>query len=149
MEQNFIELDKLIEHFGFGTIQLRLLAMCAIGYFAVCSELLATVMIESTLESTFHLSNIEYAMLPFFTSLIGLIASIVFGIISDIYGRKKPFIISIVFVIFGGIMSILCTTDTLKHFYFFIIFRSFVSIGLSGIAAIDFILFMEFLPKTT
>ncbi|ETO08605.1 sugar transporter [Reticulomyxa filosa] len=139
-QSNLLVIDEIVNAIGFGKYQWYLLWMCAVGYMAVCSELLVIVFLQSDLMDYFNFdSNITYSWLPCLSTLSSLCSSLVFGVLSDRYGRKMFYIGSLVLVILGALLSICAQTFTE-----FVIFRGVIGgIGLGGLSTIDYVLFLE------
>lgn len=80
--------EDILDKIGFGYFQWKMLFLCAFGYFAVCTEMLITVLISDLLLDEFHISRYTFAWLPFSTTLASLFGSMIWGYISDLYGRQ-------------------------------------------------------------
>lgn len=66
-----------------------------------------------------------------------MVGGFIFGTISDRYGRKKPFIISLAILAVSGILSAFPPV-----FPVLILFRTFIAIGTGGIEAVAFVLLL-------
>mmetsp|Transcript_56483 Transcript_56483/g.104590 ORF Transcript_56483/g.104590 Transcript_56483/m.104590 type:complete len:466 (+) Transcript_56483:65-1462(+) len=135
--------DEVLEDIGFGKFHFRMLLLCAVGYFGVCSELLVAVFLELPLMHEFHLTPGEYAYLPCTVSVTSFLASCIAGKVADKYGRSPVFSIALSLVAGGGFLCALC-----KSFWTFIMCRSLVGIGLGSLAVVDYVLFQEFCPPS-
>ena len=136
--------DDLLEQSGFGWFQIRLCILCGMGYFAVGSEILAMVMTQSEVMTTFNLTNSsQYSFLPFFANLASFTSAILVGKWSDMQGRKWPFVFS---VWMSAIFGICCGACSFS-FWSLILFRSLVGFGLGGITVIDYIVMVESCPR--
>merc|ERR550532_4006959 len=71
------EVSTLIDSWSFGFYQLVLLILCAAGYFAVCADLLLMVYIQPSLQTSFDISNLQFAFLAFAITMSGNLGSIV------------------------------------------------------------------------
>jgi len=136
--------DIALDAAGFGRFQLRALLLCSAGYFASCSELLLLVFLEAPVMAEFGLSARDYVLLPFGGSLLTFFASLVFGRVADRYGRRLVFTWSLLLV--GG-AGLLCACA--RSFAELVALRWLVSIGNSGIAVVDYIVYQEFSPRSS
>ncbi|KAL3843137.1 hypothetical protein ACJMK2_021089 [Sinanodonta woodiana] len=137
-----IHLDDVLSQLKVGPFQWRMLLLAGGGYLAVCSEIMVFVFLSEPVTKEWSLTRMTFAMLPFVSGITGIIGSFTFGIISDRYGRQKPFIIATAIVAVFGLISAFSPT-----FWFLVLIRSLVSLGNGGLEAVDFVLLLECLPR--
>ena len=135
-------IDTLLTHISFGAYQKRLLALCALGYFAVCAELLVLVFVAQGVQDEFNISRTTFSWLPFAGTVSNFAGGLLFGVAGDVYGRQGPFIISVLLTGISGLTSAFAPS-----FITLVFLRSVMSFGLGGITAIDFVLFLETTPS--
>ncbi|KAF4650011.1 hypothetical protein FOL47_001516, partial [Perkinsus chesapeaki] len=135
--------EQVIDTIGYGRFQYWLLLLCSVGYFAVCAELLVVVFIQSELMKEFNLTPTRYAIFPFLTSLLSMISSTAFGYLSDRFGRKWPFVITLLISAVAGIASAFAWS-----FWSVVLFRCIVAIGLGGLSSLDYLIYVEFTPES-
>lgn len=68
-----------------------------------------------------------------------LLGSVLFGMASDRFGRKRPLIVAVVIQVFGGIGAAYIT-----HYWGFTIVRFFVGASVGGTMVVGFVIMMEF-----
>mmetsp|Transcript_54419 Transcript_54419/g.129693 ORF Transcript_54419/g.129693 Transcript_54419/m.129693 type:complete len:472 (+) Transcript_54419:113-1528(+) len=136
--------DEVLQEIGFGRFQVRMLLLCAVGYFGVCSELLVAVFLEEPLMHEFGLTTGEYAYLPFTVSLCSFTASFLAGKVADWRGRSPVFVSALALVAGGGFLCAVCRT-----FWSVIMCRAVVGIGLGALAVVDYVTFQEFSPPSS
>ena len=108
----------------------------------MCADLLVLVYIRSSLEASFTMGNMDFAFLSFTSSLTSNVGSLVFGLIADHCGSRKPFIIS------SFLTVAFCLTAAItQEFYQLIFTRAIVGFGLGGLTAVDFVVFNEICPS--
>jgi len=134
-------LEKWIEDIGYGCFQVRLLAFCGVGYFAVCAEMLVTVFIEQPVMTSFNLSASSFALLPFCVNAASFVSCFYLGYLSDTVGRKWLFAAGIVVVAVFGLASA-CSPSWLC----LILFRCAVGVGNGCLSVVDYVVFVECTP---
>ncbi len=75
--------DDVLVGVGFGGFQLRLLTLCATGYFAVCAELLVLTFIEVDLRHDFGVSKRTLALFAIGINVTSFLGSLGFGVLID------------------------------------------------------------------
>ena len=134
--------EDILDGAGYGVFQLRLIALCAVGYFAVCAELMLVVFLEEPLMQEFELTKGQYAWLPFGVSSASLIASFAAGPLADSCGRKVIFAGSLMLVGLAGVGSAFA-----PGFSSMVLVRCLVGIGNACLSVVDYVVFREFTPK--
>ena len=130
-------LDDALTELKFGWFQIKMLVLAGGGYFAVCSELLVFVFLSRPVKAEWGLDDMMFPWLPFCSGIGGIIGGFAFGIVSDRFGRQKPFIISTAFVAVFGTVSAFAPS-----FWLLVFFRSLVSVGTGGLESVDFVLLL-------
>jgi putative MFS transporter len=72
-----------------------------------------------------------------------LLGSLVWGVVSDTLGRKQAFTFT---SLWAGVFGMLCSTSS--GVYTLVLWRFLMGFGLGGNLAVDFSLFMEFVPTS-
>ncbi|KAJ6239847.1 major facilitator-type transporter hxnz-related [Anaeramoeba flamelloides] len=140
--QIIVNLDHVLNWIGFGRYHVLILIVCGCAYFSVCSELLLIMYLSKPFaDSSFSHGNVEYSLYPFFTTLVSFFGGLVWGVLSDKYGRKPIFIITVAISGLFGLLSSL-----VPNFALFVFMRCITSIGLCGTVAVDFVMFLEISP---
>ena len=136
-------LEEMLDNAGFGWFQIRICLLCAMGYFAVGSELLTMVMTQTGVMAEFDItSSLSFSWLPFCANLASFVAAIAIGKVIDKLGRKWPFILCIAV---SAVFALLCSVA--PSFPVLTVFRSVVGFGLGGIAVIDYVVLVEVCPS--
>jgi len=136
------KVEQLIEEIGYGWFQVRLLMLCAVGYFACNAELLLTIFLEHPLMDKFGLTTDDFAFLIFSVNLVSFLTATVCGVLADRIGRRLFFMFALVFVAVFGLCSAF-----VQSWGMFILFRSLVAIGIGGLSVIDYVMFIECTPN--
>ncbi|KAK3596795.1 hypothetical protein CHS0354_036634 [Potamilus streckersoni] len=137
-----IQLDDVLAQLKVGLFQWKMLLLAGGGYLAVCSEIMVFVFLSEPVTKEWNLMHMTFAMLPFVSGITGIIGSFTFGIISDRFGRQKPFIIAVAIVAVFGLISAFSPT-----FWSLVLIRSLVSLGNGGLEAVDFVLLLGSYPE--
>ncbi|XP_046573742.1 synaptic vesicle 2-related protein-like [Haliotis rubra] len=140
--EKVIHLDEALSQIKFGLFHIKMLILAGGGYFAVCSEILVFVFLSEPVKKEWNLSHYDFAWLPFFSGVCGIVGGYVFGVLSDRIGRQIPFIASISVCCVFGVASAFAPSYILL-----VVLRSLVSVGTGGLESVDFVLLLEFLPK--
>ncbi|XP_071100327.1 synaptic vesicle 2-related protein-like [Haliotis cracherodii] len=141
-DKKIIHLDDALSQIKFGLFHIKMLILAGGGYFAVCSEILVFVFLSEPVKKEWNLNHYDFAWLPFFSGVCGIVGGYVFGVLSDRIGRQIPFIVSISVCCVFGVASAFAPSYILL-----VILRSLVSVGTGGLESVDFVLLLEFLPK--
>ena len=87
------------------------------------------------------MGNMDFAFLSFASSLSSNVGSLVFGLVADHMGSRKPFILSS----FLTVAFCLAAAIT-QQFYQLLLARTVVGMGLGGLTSVDFVVFNEICP---
>ncbi|KAK3090564.1 hypothetical protein FSP39_012726 [Pinctada imbricata] len=139
-EQNYLE--DVLSSFEFGKFHFKMMLVTCGAYFAYCSEIVVFIFLSAPLRKEWDLKNFVFPLLPLFGGVGGIIGEIICGILSDRIGRKKPFLVSLYTVAIFGVLSAFAPS-----FPVIIAFRFMVFVGSGALAAVVFVLLLEFLPK--
>lgn len=137
-----LTIDEALDLAGFGWFQLRLQAIAGMGYMADTAELLfVTFLLPEFARLWPHLTPAQLSMVPALSAAGTLVAAPVWGALSDVYGRRLVFLSSMCLMAAAGLAS-----ATAPSFWSFVATRVVVGAGLGGALAVDFVVFVEFVP---
>ena len=130
-------LDEILSSYKFGKFHYKMMLTTCGAYFALCSELLVFVFLSGPLKKEWQLDKYVFPILPLFGGIGSIVGEISCGTLSDRFGRKIPFLVSIyIIALFGGLSAIALS------FIVMIAFRFCVFIGIGALAAVDFVLLL-------
>eukprot|EP00929_Paragymnodinium_shiwhaense_P105905 TRINITY_DN70956_c0_g1_i1.p1 TRINITY_DN70956_c0_g1~~TRINITY_DN70956_c0_g1_i1.p1 ORF type:complete len:465 (-),score=78.21 TRINITY_DN70956_c0_g1_i1:125-1519(-) len=135
--------EQVLEDVGFGVFQQRVLLLCAVGYFAVCAELLLVVFLEEPLMHEWSLSENQYKFFPLTLNICSFLSALTAGKVADRFGRQIVFTASLALVCIAGFVAALSPS-----FFTLIVLRSIVALGLGGLAVVDYVVFQELTPPS-
>ncbi|CAI9722613.1 vesicle 2-related 7-like [Octopus vulgaris] len=141
-EETERSLDDVLTDIKFGRFHILIILLGGTAYFAVCSELMVFVFLNEPIKKEWHLSDMVFPWLPFCNGLASMFGEYLFGILSDRHGRQFTFVLTVSICCIFAIGSTFAT-----NFPILVVFRSFVSFGKGGLAALAFVLPIEFLPR--
>ncbi|KAL8603810.1 hypothetical protein ACOMHN_058545 [Nucella lapillus] len=141
-ENETLHLDDILSSLKFGPYQIKLLALVGGGYFAVCAEFMLFVFLSTPAREEWQLAEYEFPWLPFSSGIAGIVGGLVFGTVSDRFGRRLPFIVGMTCVAVFGLASAFANS-----FPLFIVLRCVVILGTSAFKCVGFVLLLEFLPR--
>jgi putative MFS transporter len=137
-----LSIEKALDKAGFGAFQIKLFVLCGLGWSADVGEirLIGFLLDGHTLE--FELSPGEKWVLSaiFFVGMF--LGAWLWGIVADRCGRKHAFTATCCLTFTFGSGSALANTATALA-----ICRFAVGLGLGGNLAVDFSMFLEYLPS--
>lgn len=137
-----LTIDEVLELVGFGRFQVRLQAISGLGYMADTAELLfVTFLLPEFAKLWPHLTRAQLSLVPALSAAGTLVAAPVWGLASDLFGRRVVFLGSMCLMAFAGLASALAPS-----FWPFIATRVLVGAGLGGALAVDFVVFIEYVP---
>lgn len=132
-----IHLDDVLSTVRFGKFHFKMLILTCGAYFSACAEMLLIVFLSKPIKSEWALSDMIFPLLPFFSGIVSFMGSFTFGSLSDKFGRQRPLLASLFCVAVFGVSSAF-----VPYFWLFVILRTFVSFGTSGIETVNFVLLL-------
>eukprot|EP00401_Gymnodinium_catenatum_P015629 CAMPEP_0117553910 /NCGR_PEP_ID=MMETSP0784-20121206/50476_1 /TAXON_ID=39447 /ORGANISM="" /LENGTH=478 /DNA_ID=CAMNT_0005351047 /DNA_START=17 /DNA_END=1453 /DNA_ORIENTATION=- len=136
-----IELDEVLQRIGTGRFQVCVLVLCGLGFAAAAFEIFVVGFVFVELRDEWLLSEYELATIPTFIGVGTVLGSTLWGVAADLYGRQLIFMTTSAFVAVFGIFSAFS-----KSVVWLTLHRFLVAVGFGGNVAVDFALFVEFLP---
>ncbi|KAJ8327262.1 hypothetical protein O5D80_004669 [Batrachochytrium dendrobatidis] len=137
-------LDQLLNDIGYGKYQNMLLFFCGLGWMTDCMWLQAIVLVLPQVQKAYGLNAATAGIMLSCTFLGMLIGALIWGEVSDRYGRKWPFANMLFVTILCGLLSFTATTD----FSLLCLAITGVGIGVGGHTAVDSCMFLEFCPSS-
>jgi putative MFS transporter len=136
-----VTVDEVIDGMGFGRYQIWLLSLCGAGWAADILDLQVIAYLIPALVKDWQVPRAQLGIAASSTFLGMLLGSLFWGVISDRYGRRPAFMFtSLCAGVFGMAAS---TSLNVSHLVFWRLLQGF---GLGGNLAVDFSLYMEFVP---
>eukprot|EP00298_Acanthocystis_sp_HF-20_P012353 c19846_g2_i1.p1 GENE.c19846_g2_i1~~c19846_g2_i1.p1 ORF type:complete len:539 (+),score=191.52 c19846_g2_i1:549-2165(+) len=133
--------EEAIDEIGFGSTQVIVITIVGLCWIADSMEMLLLSFIGPQLRCVWELSSFDEALITTVVFIGMMIGAYGWGVISDIFGRRKALFGSAFFSFFFGMCCAFAPS------YPFLIFcRGGVGIGVGGIP-VGFSLLMEFTPK--
>ncbi len=134
-------IDQAIERLGFGKFHWRLLFLCGACGVIDAMEMMCLPFLQPASACTFHVDETTQALLSSVVFLGMMVGSLLWGFISDRYGRRQAYLASTMMTFVFGILSSAAPT-----FGALLVCRAFVGMGVTG-SAVAFTLFAEFLAR--
>ena len=135
-------LNAAVNAVGIGNFHYWLVLVCSYGFFVDAAESSLIGIIYPTLMDKFGATESQIALIGSLTSLGMLIGAIFFGKISDSFGRRSMFVISLTICFaFSFISSFAYDVTT------FAVLRLFLGVGYGGNIITCSTLLIEFLPQ--
>ena len=110
---------------------MKILIFACFSYFVFSVEILIPSVISLPLSVYFHLSPLQFSILPCFLAITGILGGYIWGHFADIYGREICFRCSLILLIAFDLAS----TYT-QQWPVFILFRCLANFGLSALQVI-------------
>jgi MFS family permease len=134
-------LDRAIDDIGTGWVQKELLLVTSFGQFIDAAETSMLGVVLPFLQSEFHATESELALVGSLTAFGMMVGAPLFGRLSDLYGRKRIYQLSLsLCVVFGFISSFM--TDIRS----FAVMRLFLGLGYGGNMVACTTLLVEYVP---
>jgi putative MFS transporter len=92
MKNGIAPFDEVLARVGFGRFQIWLVLACGLGYTADTIELLMLTFVLPELRQDFGLDSLSLSIAPAVSSIGIVIGAVVWGGISDKYGRRWAFL---------------------------------------------------------
>ncbi|XP_021360908.1 putative transporter svop-1 isoform X2 [Mizuhopecten yessoensis] len=135
-------LDDVFSSIKFGRFHIKMMILTCHGYFAVCSEMMLIIFLTDPLKKEWNVPNMVYPWFLACGGVGGILGGVVIGIVSDKYGRRIPFLISVfILAVFAGIAPFV------NSFPLFVFVRTLISVGEGGLGALVYVQLLEFLPR--
>ena len=140
-----VEPDSLVENLlsaiGFGPFQLIAFSLAGLTYFAFACEVLTFTFISMDVSEEWGLDGVTFAILPAATCLTNILGGILFGYLSDRYGRIWPYAVCMAII---GVFILASAAS--KTYWMLIVLRAVTSVGIGGIISMLHPMLIEFLP---
>jgi len=137
-----LTIDEVLDLAGCGKFQVRLHAITGLGYMADTAELLfVTFLLPEFATMWPELSRPQLSLVPALSAAGALLAAPLWGLASDLHGRRSVFLGSLCLVVVAGLAG-----AAVSSFIAFLVTRVLVGAGLGGALTSTFVVFMEFCP---
>mmetsp|Transcript_57407 Transcript_57407/g.122092 ORF Transcript_57407/g.122092 Transcript_57407/m.122092 type:complete len:483 (+) Transcript_57407:296-1744(+) len=136
-----LTVDEALHFIPWGRFQWLLFATCGIGYAAEIIEMMLMSFALPELRKEWDIDNLTVADASMWSNIGVMIGAGVWGIMADWLGRRVVFISSVAITFLFGMLGAFAPT-----FELFVASRFMVGMGIGGNLAVDFALFMEFVP---
>lgn len=133
-------LDEALSALGFGNFQGLVLAYAGLGWVAEAMEMMLLSFVGPAIQPEWGLSSSEESLISTVAFAGMLVGAYSWGIVSDIYGRKKGFLGAAIITSGAGFLSAFS-----PNYITLLILRCFVGIGL-GCGHVYTSWFLEFVP---
>ena len=140
--------DDAINKIGFGPFQVLITVFCGLLMVADTMELMILSILSPAVKCQWMLSNFEEAMITSVVFVGFLVGGLFWGVIFDIFGRKKGlFIVNVVILIFGVLSALKVSPDDgrIPGYPWLLICRFGVGVGAGGTPQVV-TYYVEFLP---
>lgn len=136
-----VSVDDILTYIGFGPFQVLAFFLAGLGYVSYGLEIVTFTFINIPIGQLWNLTSLQFSVLPAMTSVSNIIGALLFGSLTDLYGRVWPFSLCI------GLVGVFTLASAFANtFLVFSILRVIVSVGTGGIPTFIFPMLMEFLP---
>lgn len=142
MTATTISFDNAIQQVGFGRFQTKLMIICGLGWAADAMEVLLISFALPAIAQEWNLTNTQKGLLGTAIFLGMLVGALVWGRVSDLFGRKVGFISTVAIDSVFGLLSAFAPS-----FAWLVILRSLTGFGVGGTLPVDYSIFAEYLPK--
>ncbi|CAG8719351.1 14217_t:CDS:2 [Cetraspora pellucida] len=138
-----LALDRIINKIGMGKFQKQLLWLCGLGWLSDNMWIQCVVVILPRVKVHYDVNEKFIGILSSSMSTGMMIGALFWGVLSDSYGRKKAFNLTLFFTALFGTLSAFSQSFIQLCF---LLFLTGFSVG--GNMPVDGALFLEFIPKT-
>ena len=136
-----VSVDDVLDYIGFGPFQVLVFLLAGLGYVSYGLEDITFTFINMPIGKLWNMTSLQFAVLPAMTSVSNIVGAVVFGSLTDLYGRVWPFSLCI------GMVGIFTLASAFAgSFLTFTILRLIVSVGTGGIPTFIYPMLVEFLP---
>ncbi|KAJ3288123.1 hypothetical protein HDU79_005094 [Rhizoclosmatium sp. JEL0117] len=136
-------INDCIANIGMGTYQWRLFFLCGFGWFADNMWLQGVSVVIPGIRREFGLSESEMGVGSTFVFLGMMIGSAMWGILSDVIGRKPAFTLTLLITSLFGFWA--ASAQSFPQFYWRLFW---MGTGVGGNLPVDGSLFLEFIPAS-
>jgi len=136
-----LSVDEALHFIPWGRFQWLLFATCGMGYAAEIIEMMLMSFALPELKKEWDLDNLTAADASMWANIGVMVGAGVWGIMADWAGRRVVFLSSVGITFLFGLLGAFAPT-----FELFVASRFIVGMGIGGNLAVDFALFMEFVP---
>lgn len=136
-----LSVDDVLDFTGFGPFQVLVFSLAGLAYVSYGLENITFTFINMPIGTLWNMTSFQFSILPAMTSVSNIIGSLLFGSLTDLYGRVWPFALCIFIV---GVFTL--ASAFARSFLVFCILRLIVSVGTGGIPTFIYPMLMEFLP---
>jgi len=136
-----MSLDDAIDHCGFGWFQIKLLFVAGACWMSESMEMMLLSVLSPILTCRWKLSGFMEASITTVVFLGMMVGSVMWGTISDRWGRRFGFLATTVFTFVFGFLSAFS-----PDIYVMLLLRCLVGVGVGG-GHTAFTLFAEYLPR--
>lgn len=141
-QERVVGLVEALDLLPWGRFHWLLFATCGLGYAADMVELLMLGFALPEIGKEWELDKITLSTASLFSNLGIMVGAAAWGALSDVLGRRLAFLGSVALTFACGLGSAFSTT-----FWAFVLCRFFVGCGLGGNLAVDYVIFLEFVPS--
>ncbi|KAJ3111643.1 hypothetical protein HDU96_005502 [Phlyctochytrium bullatum] len=142
--RNMTTLNAITSQIGMGPYQWLMFWVCGFGWFADNMWLQALALVLPEVKATFGITDNKTASLGTSMTLTGMIfGASVWGILSDVIGRRPAFLLTL---LIGGVFGGLAALS--PNFVAYCCFLFLMGFGIGGNLPVDGSLFLEFIPST-
>uniref|UniRef100_A0A7S4PCI1 Major facilitator superfamily (MFS) profile domain-containing protein n=1 Tax=Paramoeba aestuarina TaxID=180227 RepID=A0A7S4PCI1_9EUKA len=134
-------LEEVLEHIGLTKLHVIVLVSCALGYYAVCVEMMMFIFMYYPLVETWNISGLDYALYQALGTACSFVAGLSCGWWADRFGRRGPLLFGIGIAWAAGFASAFSSS-----FWMYVGFRCAVSAGLAAVSVVNFVIVSEFFP---
>ena len=136
-----LSIDDALNYIGFGPFQVLAFLLAGLGYISYGLEIVTFTFINEPIGKLWNMTTLHFSILPAMTSVSNIIGALLFGSLTDLYGRVWPFSLCI-----GTVGVFTLASAFAPSFWIFFVLRLIVSVGTGGIPTFIFPMLMEFLP---
>ena len=140
-QRRLATIDDALNYIGFGPFQVLAFLLAGLGYISYGLENVTFTFINEPIGNLWNMTTFHFSILPAMTSVSNIIGAVLFGSLTDLYGRVWPFSLCVGTV---GVFTLASAFAT--SFWTFCVLRLIVSVGTGGIPTFIFPMLMEFLP---
>ncbi|XP_023529009.1 organic cation/carnitine transporter 7-like isoform X1 [Cucurbita pepo subsp. pepo] len=133
-------IDEALVSMGFGNYQILVLVYAGMGWVSEAMEMMLLSFVGPAVQSAWSLSPREESLITSVVFAGMLVGAYSWGIVSDIYGRRKGFFITATITSIAGFLSVFA-----PNYISLLILRCLVGVGLGG-GPVLASWFLEFIP---